>query len=119
MAFFKGCAWPLPPVLLLPPLDPDGSFSVLFTPFPSELLPSCQDSSLLLCPLGPCFLLNSVLLAGCQGTHFPPIYPSCYLNKPRYLLIRPLLGSQIHLGSRFSNHQSSSRAEQWKTEGLC
>lgn len=62
--------------------------------------------------------LDCALLAICLGALCPTIDPSCWLSKPPYLLISSLLESQTHSGSRFSNNQSSGRAEQWEMEGF-
>lgn len=62
--------------------------------------------------------LDCTLLAIGLGALCPTIDPSCWLSKPPYLLISSLLESQTHSGSRFSNNQSSSRAEQWKMGGF-
>lgn len=43
---------------------------------------------------------------------------SFLLNKSPYLLILWLSGSQTHSGGRFSNNQSSSRAERWEMGGF-
>lgn len=105
---------------LLPPPDCDVlsvSF-VLSTPAPSTLSRSHQDSSLLLSLFLSPLTLDSALLAGCQGALCPTTFPSCCLNRSPYVLIIQVFGSQTHLGGRFSNNQSSSRAERWKMRGL-
>lgn len=104
---------------LLPPPDCDVLSPLSFPLQPhlhsrdlTRTLPFC---SLRFCPHS---LLDSALLAGCQGALCPTTFPSCCLNRSPYVLIIQVFGSQTHLGGRFSNNQSSSRAERWKMRGL-
>lgn len=88
--------------------------SSLPLPLWSHLTRTLPSGSLHFCPYS---LLNSALLEAGQR-HTLLTTSSCCINKSPYLLIIQLFGSQIHSGGRFSNNQSSSRAEQWKMEGF-
>lgn len=104
------------------------------------LLPTVMFCFCLLCPFhaNPIYTLEILrglfpfALSGLVPTHswillflqavmvpfVPTTFPSCCLNRSPYVLIIQVFGSQTHLGGRFSNNQSSSRAERWKMRGL-